>query len=56
MNGLNGKDYLFDITTSHNQIRNLPGESELEKYQDCEENTCSWYSQNVKVRHIEAIS
>lgn len=34
-------------TTSHNQIRNLPGDNDFQKYRVAKVNPCSWNSKNA---------
>ena len=42
-------------TTSHNQVRNLPGENDFPKVPDGEINTRCRGTKNIEVRHIEAV-
>ncbi len=36
-------------TTSHNQIRNLPGENDLQKVSQCKGDTCRWSEEDIKI-------
>lgn len=36
-------------TTSHNQIRNLPGENDLQKYRNAKSDACRWGEEDIKV-------